>query len=84
MCLGAGLEVDAPMVTEVVTERNKEAGKLAGLRKTIRAALQRKIDDDVATIFNAIRDGDADEVKLLLSKGFKPNAVDYGEEAWGL
>lgn len=33
---------------------------------------------DVASIFNAIREGDVEEVKNMISHGYDPNAVDYG------
>lgn len=32
----------------------------------------------MASIFNAIREGDVEEVKNMISHGYDPNAVDYG------
>ncbi|GAB5032884.1 potassium channel skor-like [Nannochloropsis oceanica] len=51
--------------------------KEAELRWKVALGLQKKLDDDLATMFNAIDEGDLEAVKLLLDKGFKANAADY-------
>lgn len=54
----------------------KKDSKAAELRRKVALGLQKKLDDDLATMFNAIEEGDSEAVKLLLDKGFKPNEVD--------
>jgi len=60
-------------------DRPKQEGKADSiaidLRKRVKEALRTKLDEEVATMFNAIRDGDFEEVKLLLSKGADPHFV---------
>ena len=51
--------------------------KEAELRWKVALGLQKKLDDDLATMFNAIDEGDLEAVKMLLDKGFKANAADY-------
>lgn len=55
----------------------KKDSKEAELRRKVALGLQKKLDDDLATMFNAIEEGDTEAVKLLLDKGFKANEVDY-------
>ncbi len=55
----------------------KRDSKEAELRRKVALGLQKKLDDDLATMFNAIEEGDMEAVKLLLDKGFKANEVDY-------
>lgn len=55
----------------------KKDSKEAELRRKVALGLQKKLDDDLATMFNAIEEGDMEAVKLLLDKGFKANEVDY-------
>jgi hypothetical protein len=55
----------------------KKDSKEAELKRKVALGLQKKLDDDLATMFNAIEEGDMEAVKLLLDKGFKPNEVDY-------
>ena len=40
----------------------KDGGKASELRRRIADAVRKKADDDVATIFNAIREGDVEQV----------------------
>ncbi|TFJ86293.1 hypothetical protein NSK_002501 [Nannochloropsis salina CCMP1776] len=56
--------------------RTGETEKVA-LRRKVALGLRKKMDDELATMFNAVEEGDLESVKLLLDKGFKVNTTDY-------
>jgi hypothetical protein len=78
---GAAAELESAEVGDGGEPTTKADSRAAELRRKVASGLRKKLDDDLATMFNAINEGDVEAVKLMLDKGFRVNVTDYGQSA---
>ena len=77
-----GLEGLAEEVDEVPADGKKKDDIVGELRRRVALGLRKKLDDDLASMFNVIGEGDVEAVKLMLDKGFSPNTQVLGRSAF--
>lgn len=61
----AGQGSDAPAATR------EELARAAELRQRVALGIRKKLEDDLASMLNAINEADIETVKLLIDQGFK-------------
>jgi hypothetical protein len=52
-----------------------DKARLSELRRKVAFGMRKKLEEDMATMLNAINEGDIEAVKLMIDQGFKLNTV---------